>query len=370
MRIVNQPEILIGGAGIIGLATGLELALAGFSVHVIERGEAMRESSWAAAGMLPAQDPADPPELAELSLLSQSLYPGFLDRVAKLSKKNIPLRTERTLRLSGLHESFPFPASEAWTPVTIQEAKKQVPGLNPGSRSLLWLKEASLDPRDLCVSLPLAAAKAGVVIEENNQITAVASRPEGVTVTTTVGKREAGEFINCCGSWSSSITGAFRDGSQQEQFVVGPCKGQMIAARLEDPPPLDVVLRAPDLFLVPRGDGRVVIGATEERAGFDRGVNPEAIDHLMAQAVDLWPPVGQAVILDSWTGLRPVTADRLPFIGHAPAAHCWVATGHFRSGILLAPATAQIVCLLIQGKTPPIDLGRFRPDRRLPAMVL
>ena len=105
--------------------------------------------------------------------------------------------------------------------------------------------------------------------------------------------------------------------------------------------PLDLayVLRSPEVYLVPRGGGKIVVGATVERVGFDRRVDPLTIRRLQAQAAELWPPIASAPVVESWTGLRPGTSDGLPVIGSAGRPHCWVATGHFRNGILLAPAT-------------------------------
>ena len=131
------------------------------------------------------------------------------------------------------------------------------------------------------------------------------------------------------------------------------------------PPPLDLqyVLRSPEVYLVPRGAGLVVIGATVERAGFDRRVEPAAVERLRALAAELWPAIASAPVVESWSGLRPGTHDGLPIIGSAGLPHCFVATGHFRNGILLAPATALIVRQLLQGSPPEVPLDAFLPNR-------
>ena len=126
---------------------------------------------------------------------------------------------------------------------------------------------------------------------------------------------------------------------------------------------LGYVLRSPEVYLVPRGAGLIVIGATEERVGFDRRVDPLVIDGLRARAAELWPPIASASVVESWSGLRPGTSDGLPLIGGAGRPHCWVATGHFRNGILLAPATGRIVRQLIEGRPPAVPLAAFAPGR-------
>ena len=115
--------------------------------------------------------------------------------------------------------------------------------------------------------------------------------------------------------------------------------------------------------MVPRGGGQIVIGATVERVGFDRRVDPLVVEELHGLAAKLWPPIASAAVVESWSGLRPGTRDGLPLIGSAGEPHCWVATGHFRNGILLAPATGLIVRQLLQGSTPAASLAAFVPGR-------
>ena len=140
----------------------------------------------------------------------------------------------------------------------------------------------------------------------------------------------------------------------------------MVTVRKAGLPNLAHVLRTPDFYLVPRGDGRIVVGGTLERAGFDRQVDSAVADGLLAQAATLWPPIATAPIVDRWTGLRPGTSDDLPLIGRSEAPHCWLATGHFRNGILLAPATALVMRQAIEGLPPEIALDCFSGERPAP----
>ena len=160
---MSTRHVVLAGAGVIGLATALEMAAAGWRVTVLERGRAMEQSSWAAAGMLAVEDPENAPELGPLARLSRSLYPAFLERVEALSGQRVPLRTAWTLQGAAL----------AGTPGT--DAGHLLPALRLDRHRFVRLEEASLDPRDLCTALPLAARAAGVELREGTAVTE--SRP-------------------------------------------------------------------------------------------------------------------------------------------------------------------------------------------------
>jgi glycine oxidase len=359
---VETVDVIVGGGGIIGLSSALELARNGFRVRVIEKGRAMAEASWAAAGMLSPNDPDHPAELVHLAALSIRLYPEYLSVIERLSGRPVPVRTQATLVTSRMGSEFHPHETMVCPSLSAQEAERRIPGLATEGRSFCWMEEPSLDPRDLCAALPLAAAAAGVELQQDTEVLAVSSRDGAVEVRTQRGTASAGAFVNCCGAWAAGV----RYSGQEEHppaAAVEPRKGQMIAVRV--PPPLDLqyVLRSPEIYLVPRGKGLIVIGATVERAGFDRRVEPLVVERLRAQAAELWPPIASAPVVESWSGLRPGTNDGLPLIGSAGVPHCWIATGHFRNGILLAPATGLIVRQLLQDRPPEVPLAAFLPGR-------
>jgi glycine oxidase len=349
-------DVIVAGAGIIGLTIALELARSGYRVRVLERGQAMSEASWAAAGMLSAEDPDHPAELTELAALSIQLYPKFLSTVEQLSGHSVRLRTHATL-LATIGSQGKFHRNDTPTcyAISADEASRRVPGLAVDDRSFLWLEETSLDPRDLCVALPLAMTAAGATLQQETEVLAVTSHSGGVEVRTRRETVTADAFVNCCGAWAAEV--------QPRTVEVEPRKGQMLTVRLPQPMDLAYVLRAPDVYMVPRGAGQIVIGATVERVGFDRRVEPGVLEKLHSQAAELWPPIASAQVVESWSGLRPGTADELPLIGSAGQPGCWVATGHFRNGILLAPATGLIIRQLLQGTPPAVRLDAFLPGR-------
>jgi glycine oxidase len=348
---VETAEVIVAGGGIIGLSTALELARHGFRVRVLEKGRVMSEASWAAAGMLSPHDPTHPPELAKLAELSIRLYPEYISTVEELSGRSVRMRTRAAITTDE--------EQGASVAMSAQEAQRRIPGLATEGRSFHWVEEVSLDPRDLCAALPLAVTAAGVVLQEGTEVLAVRSQP--VEITTSRGIMTAGAFVNCSGAWAARIQ--HPDLQRPPAAGVEPWKGQIFTVQMEPPLDLAYVLRSPEVYLVPRGGGQIVVGATVERVGFDRWVDPLTIQRLQAQAAQLWPPIASASVLESWTGLRPGTGDGLPVIGNAGRPHCWVATGHFRNGILLAPATGLIVRQLLQGSPPAVGIEAFAPGR-------
>ncbi len=391
---METADVVIAGAGIIGLAVALDLASHGLAVTVLDGGLAMAESSWAAAGMLAANDPENPPRLAELARLSLREYPQWLAQVESLSHSSVPIRTTVALQAirTGLHLNIsPDTARPVSRHQTLSPAELQIlaPGLISGNREFLRLEEQSLDPRDLCFALPLAVQAAGVQILEKQAVLSIdASALDGaVIIQTGAGSISAGHFVNCAGAWAG--TAALH--AARTTPAIAPRKGQMVTVQLNGGQGLDCVLRTPELYLVPRGEGRVVVGATVEHAGFDKTVEPHAIAGLLRAAAELWPPIAQAEVLESWAGLRPGSLDELPIIGPLPTPmpgpmptprrdvseagatqtpapsiphpNCWIAAGHFRNGILLAPATALLISQAIRGETTEIDLAPFHPAR-------
>ena len=353
---MNKTEVAIAGGGIIGLSAALELALAGLQVTVFERRRAMAEASSAAAGMLAAADPENAAGLRALSALSRRLYSGFLDDVERLSGERVPIRTTRVLQ--GAQQ-----VPEGHSELSATALETIAPGLVGGDLKFFSLNEESLDPRDLARALPKAVRAAGVVLLEDFEVTAVSEHRSTVEIGTGAGRWAAERLIHASGAWAARLTG----------LPVVPRKGQMVevedAGGESTTDRLKVVLRTPNIYLVPRGEGfvpggegRIVIGATVEDAGFDKQVDEAAIARLLDQAASVWPAVRRARVVESWAGLRPATADELPVLD-ACGEHCWVATGHFRNGILLAPGTARVLRELILGEPPSVDVAGFRCGR-------
>jgi glycine/D-amino acid oxidase-like deaminating enzyme len=168
--------------------------------------------------------------------------------------------------------------------------------------------------------------------------------------------------VNCAGAWSGEI-GPYK-------FPMRPVKGHMLALVAQHAEPgtpktlVQHVTRNPGIvYVVPRSDGRHIVGSTLEEAGYDKRVDPDVIQRLHQGAANLIPYLGEARILEAWTGLRPTAPDKLPLLGSTPIAGYFVATGHYRDGIMLAPITARSMSRLIRGEMPEVDLAAFSPQR-------
>jgi glycine oxidase len=347
MSGATTADVAIAGGGIIGLSLGLELLRRGLSVTVVERGRAMNGTSHAAAGMLAVHDAQNPPELLSLSVLSGQLYPEFLERVEELSGCKIPLRTGRALQ--HLPEGVGLGCV-----VTAAELAEFAPGVQTSGERYTLLEEVSLDPRDLCVALPLAFAAAGGTLIEQAEVVGLSSDGAGVALQTASTNVSAGMFVNCCGAWAGDrALGA---------LPVYPIKGQM-GILLCPPQMLRCVVRSEAVYLVPRGDGRIVFGATIEEVGFDEMVEEDMVRELAEAALRLLPCAGLPTDPEMWAGLRPATPDGLPILGPAEAAHCWHATGHYRNGILLGPGTARVMAQAVTGEATDVPLEPFSPAR-------
>ena len=330
---MHSPDVVIAGAGLIGLACALECERRGLQTVVLERDRPMQQASWAAAGMLAASDPANPPALSALAQHSIALYPAFLERVAALSGTVVPFET-------------------AWVMEQDDAAHDEVllPAFRAGGFRLLH--ENSLDPRKLGTAVLAAVRSSRVELLEHSPVLSVTETTAGIVVQTANESFSCGHFVDCTGAWSAA--------------PVRPAKGQML--RVHAPALLNtamhgnVVVRNDEIYLVPRLDGSIVIGATIEDAGFDRTVHQADLTGLVQRAESLIPAIADAPHIESWAGLRPDTPDQLPLLGRVGERRL-IATGHFRNGILLAPGTAHIVGQLLMDEPPGVSLDAFAAGR-------
>jgi glycine oxidase len=176
-----------------------------------------------------------------------------------------------------------------------------------------------------------------------------------VGVTTDKTSYGAPAVVNCAGAWAGQVS--------PHAFPTRPVKGQMLSVVGAPRALLRHVVRAPEVYLVPRSDGRILIGATVEEAGYDKGIDADTIHRMHQAAIALVPALSQARVLQAWAGLRPGTPDNLPILGATQTPGYFVATGHFRDGILLAPVTAHLMAQIVTGARPEYDVSPFSPGR-------
>lgn len=336
-------DVIISGAGIIGVSLALELRERGADVLVLDSGEPGQEASSAAAGMLSAVDPETPAHLQPLTRASADLYPAFVEKAERLSGIKTDFRT-------GAIALFVTPSMPRHhRPLAAAELKSLEPALRAGGCSAYFVaNENSVDPALLMQATLQAARARGAEIRGHTAVCAMDSARDEVRVKTNGDNFVARAGVNCQGAWAGA--------------PVRPRKGQMLYLQPQEPDLLRYVVRAPEAYLVPRSSGKILVGATVEDIGYDKTVVPEAVQQLHANAARFVPVLASAAVVSSWAGLRPGTPDDLPILGKTKSG-VFVATGHFRNGILLAPITAQIMADMITGKRVTVDISAFAPDR-------
>ncbi len=347
---------IIGG-GVIGLAIGWRLAAAGRRVEIFERGAAGHGASWAAAGMLAAGSEVEPGEGALFGLLkyAQSLWPAFAAELAEASGIDVELRTEGTLSvalsqddLGRLRRTYALQqrlgVDSRW--LTRVEALEHEHWLNPRlAGALLVPGDHQVENRILVTALKAAFGRAGGVLHEDvGDVVIRTSRNRAVGVTAGGLEHPADTVIVAAGAWTPDIAGLPAAACPP----VRPVKGQMLALKMDPAAPiLRHVLWTPKAYLVPRRDGRLLIGATTEERGFDTTLTAGGMLSLLESAWRALPGIEELPIIESWAGLRPGSRDDAPILGATGTEGLILATGHHRNGILLTPATAAAIAKLV-----------------------
>jgi glycine oxidase len=361
-------DVAIAGGGLIGATIAFELARAGLQVALFDRHEPGEGSSWAAAGILsPAPENAGMISIVSLGRASLQLYPEFVATVEEISGQNTGYRARGTLealfsteaqeKLSTIIAVYHGLGLKA-EPVSAEDAREMEPALSSEvEAAVLRPDEASVDNRALTRAVLAAAEASGAKTFAASNVQAIAKsggRCDGFLVD---GEKVRSRWtIIAAGSCSAEIEGA------AQYAPVRPAKGQMIALRAKDCS-IERVLWSDHVYLVPRNDGRILAGATVEYVGFDKKVTAGGLQKIIAAALQLAPALAEAQIEETWAGLRPDAPDHLPIIGPTDLEGLLVATGHFRSGILLAPITAQLIREWITTQNVSQDWTRLSPMR-------
>ncbi len=348
--------IVVIGAGVIGLSVAYELAKRGAEVHVVEAYDSAASASWSGAGLLaPFTDAHGDDELQDFLATALGLYQVFVKELHKRTGVDPYLRVDGIIevaldeaaatRLRARVLAFEARGIHAhW--LEADEARRLEPGLGPATVGASLIEdEGQIDARELGRALRLACVDAGVRLEEQTGPVALetdAGRVLGVRASENFVAAEA--VVNAAGAWAGELEGV----PAGLRIPIFPVKGQLIGFA----PQRRLITRAiwvPGAYLVPRTDGTLLIGETTEEAGFNVRVDPAATQLMLEAALRALPALADLPIGTRWAGLRPRSPNGLPFIGATELGGYYVAAGHYRHAILLAPATAQAVANVIEG---------------------
>jgi len=376
-RSNQKPTVLIIGAGVIGLGIAWRLAQRGAAVTLFDRAAAGSGASHAAAGMLAACAEAEPGEekLIALGRRSQALWPDFAAELETLTGQKVDLRREGTLVVAltaddqariqhhlEFQQALELPVE--W--ISAREARRREPHLAaiPGA---VWSPEDhQVDNRKLVAALKVAGTSAGADLREHRPVRRILiTNGRVVGVELADGTEHRGDIVVlAAGAWSRGIEGL----PSALRPPVRPVKGQMIALQMDAAVPLVThVVWGPKVYMTPRLDGRLILGATVEEKGFDTTITAGAVLALLEAAWRVFPAIEELPIAEMWAGHRPGSRDDAPILGYGPAGGLVYATGHHRNGILLAPITADAIArLVLDGTTDPV-IAPFRLDRFAPA---
>jgi len=364
---------VIIGAGVMGLGIAWRLAQAGCQVTAYDRAEVGHGASWAAAGMLAAAVETEPGEEELLSLTreSQRIWPEFARELEAVTGISVGYRGEGTIVVAvtrddaeQLRHSYDFQKSLGleieW--LSGAEARRREPHLRPGIPAAVFSpRDHQVENRRLATALASAARHAGVELHEHEAVREVeVAGGRALAVITDGGRDPAEVVILAAGAWSREIAGI----PSAHLPPVRPIKGQMLALRMDPAAPLlRHVIWLPRGYLVPRQDGRLIVGQTVEERGFDDTLTAGGLLALLEGAWRAVPGIEELPIAETWVGFRPGSRDDAPMLGPSGLDGLVVATGHHRNGILLTPITVETVsAYVLTGRLPP-SVQPFSPER-------
>jgi thiazole synthase len=347
-------EIIVIGGGVIGLAIAVDLKLRGATVTVLSR-DFQQAASQAAAGMLaPFAEKIPPGAMLDLCLKSRWLYPEWIGKIEDLTGSDTGYHPCGILRVA--YEP-PTVTDDHW--LDRASIALYQPELGRDVVGGWWYPEdGQVDNRKLVKALRQVALNLGIDLQEGVTVQAIQQKQQKIkSLLTSKGEYEAQTYILASGSWASQLL----------PLPIYPVKGQMAALRMPEDSegsfPLHRILFGPQTYLVPRQDGRSIVGATSEKVGWTAGNTPDGLQILLSRAMQLYPPLAHWPIEETWWGFRPGTPDESPILGVSSCDNLILALGHYRNGILLAPVTASLIAdLVLQDRTDPL-LNQFRYDR-------
>ena len=365
--VLKTPDVVVAGAGIVGLSAACDLAGRGLTCLLLDRGRAGREASFAAGGILSPQAETRPDSpLLPLALKARDRHIRLAEELLELTGIEVEHHRYGVLSLffSDEEEAEARKLTEAQKALGLRAEIVSREGVlrlesavHPESRgAALFPDDHRVDNRRLLDALRSLALKRGVLIREYAAVRQMEIQNGRVAAVRTDDERIAtGRLVNALGAWAGQI------GGDPHPPEVRPVKGHMVS--LVDGPPMRHVVYGHRGYVVPRRDGRLIAGSTMEEAGFNARVTVEGVAKALEIATAIAPATRHSTIADTWIGFRPATPDGLPIIGRGEAEGLVIAGGLFRNGILLGPLVGEIAAGLAAGEGAPVDLSAFSPRR-------
>jgi glycine oxidase len=360
-------DFLVIGGGIIGLLTGRELAAAGASVTLVDKAETGGEASWAGGGILSPLYPWRYPEaVTRLARWSQEHYPALLEQLQERTGIDCEYLCSGLLVL----DTEEAEAARRWGAagggrvegIVAPTVAKLEPALGPSPENALWMPDVAQvrNPR-LVRAARLDIEKDVEVIEHSAVLELLVRDRRAIGVRTPTGTLDADNVIVCAGAWTAELFEQL--GTKPE---ISPVRGQMIMFYAQAGEVQRIVLDR-DRYVIPRLDGRILVGSTLERAGFEKHTTQQAREELYQRAIELIPALKQAVVERHWAGLRPSSPSGIPFIGAYPGiTGLYFNAGHFRNGVVMAPSSARLMADIALGRQPILDPEPYALDAARP----
>lgn len=353
---MNSDFLIIGG-GVAGLSTAQRLLQQGAAVTVLERGKVGQEASWAGGGILSPLCPWNYPDVVTcLTTRGAELFPAWTNELHAVTGINPEYETSGMLVLPP----FDAQAAEQWSEAHSAYSVHQVHAtdhklLTQGDALFLPEVAQVRNPRLMRALHQHVKSLGGNIIEQCAVSDIVVENGRVHTLTTSSGKFHAQGYIVTAGAWSKEVLGI-----NALRLNIKPMRGQMLLFKF-DVPPLRHIMLQDDLYLIPRCDGHLLVGSTMEDVGFDQRTTSEARDMLWQRAQKLLPSLRSMPLVQHWAGLRPASPHNIPTIGRHPKLdNLYINSGHFRYGVTMAPASAEILLNEIAGVQQSFDVTPYR----------
>ncbi len=366
----DGKRVIVIGGGVIGCLTALYLHRLGASPVILEKGTAGQESSWAGAGILcPIHPWLYPDSFTHLIDDSLSKYPALNEMLLEMTGMSmqwlrsgllIPLFEDD--RIHHRDDALAWSKRFGWQveELDARQARAHEPTISEQvSGALLWPEVGQVRNPHLLAAVRTALDICRVPVREQAEVSTIQEHAQAISVTLTSGEAiRADAVLLAAGSWSGAL--ARQIGLT---LPVEPVKGQIVLLR-DKPGRVRHIIKHDDAYMVPRVDGHILVGASMERVGFRAGTTDAVVDQLLDAAYRITPGLKDADIVQKWMGFRPGSPDGMPYLGPVEGhPGLWVATGHYRNGVALAPGTADMMSRWMMGEAPALDMRDFRVNR-------